>query len=75
MKRGSSTGCPPGYVATLNGGCKPVGAAQVIAATAAGAKMVGGAVKTVATRAKAKKDVKELKKVTTPPMKKGGKKC
>jgi hypothetical protein len=75
MKMGGKSGCPPGYTPTPSGGCKPMGAAQAIAAAGAGAKMVAGAVKTVATRSKAKKDLKELKKVTTPPMKKGGKKC
>jgi|GEM_PF-7030584 len=69
------SGCPPGYTPTLSGGCKQMGAAQAIAATAAAAKTVGGLAKTLAVRSKAKKEVKELKKVTTPPMKKGGKKC
>ena len=74
-KMGGKSGCPPGYTPTPSGGCKQMGAAQAIAATAAAAKTVGGLVKTVATRAKGKKELEKIKKVTTPPMKKGGKKC
>lgn len=74
-KMGGKSGCPPGYTPTPSGGCKPMGAAQAIAATAAGAKMIGSAISTVAKRANGKKELEKIKKVTTPPMKKGGKKC
>lgn len=72
MATKKSNKCPPGYVPTLTGGCKPAGAQQAIAATAAGAKMVAGAVKATVDRSKAKREVKKLQAVTRPPMKKGG---